>query len=116
LFNAQNNLVVEQANAQWRQNLATLNTAAQNEANMTLAQTLNALTMSNVDQIWQRERDLMSYSIQTANNNADRATQIAIQKLASEAATEAAATSASGAKSAAFASAAGSIVSSIIFG
>ena len=112
LFNAQNSLVVEQANAQWRQNLATLNTAAQNEANMTLAQTLNALTMSNVDQIWQRERDLMSYSIQTANNNADRATQIAIQKLANDASANAAAAQ----KSSAFASAAGSIVSSIIFG
>ena len=112
LFNAQNSLVVEQANAQWRQNLATLNNAANNEANMALAQTLNALSMSNIDQIWQRERDLMSYSIQTANNNADRATQIAIQKLANEASANAASAS----KSAAFASAAGSIVSSIIFG
>jgi hypothetical protein len=79
---------------------------------MTLAQTLNALTMANVDQIWQRERDLMSYSIQTANNNADRATQIALQKLANEASADAAAAQ----KSSAFASAAGSIVSSIIFG
>jgi hypothetical protein len=112
LFNAQNSLVVEQANAQWRQNLATLNNAANNEANMALAQTLNALSMSNVEQIWQRERDLMSYSIQTANNNADRATQIALQKLANEASASTAAAS----KSAAFASAAGSIVSSIIFG
>ena len=112
LFNAQNSLVVEQANTLWRQNVATLDTAAQNEANMLLAQTLNSLTMANVDQIWQRERDLMSYAIQTANNNADRATTIAVQKLANEA--EASAADAN--KSAAFASAAGSIVSSIIFG
>ena len=116
LFNAQNSLVVEQANATWRQNIATLNTAAQNESNMMLAQTLNALTMANVDQIWQRERDIMSYSVQTSNSNADRATQIAIQKLANEAATEAAATTASGQKSAAFATAAGGIVSKLIFG
>ena len=114
LFNAQNSLIIEQANAQWRQSLATFNTAAQNEANMTLAQTLNNLTMSNVDKIWQRERDLMTFAIQTANSNADRATQIAIQKLANEAAKDAAATSSEGSKSAAFASAAGSIVSKII--
>ena len=112
VFNAQNSLVVEQANAVWRQNIATLNNAAQNEANMALAQTLNALTAANVDQIWQRERDIMSYSIQTANNNADRATNIALQKLKNEASADAASAS----KSASFASAAGSIVSSIIFG
>jgi len=67
--------------------------------------------MANVDQIWQRERDLMSYSIQTANNNADRATTIAVQQLANEASTS----TASASKSAAFASAAGSVISSIIF-
>jgi len=111
LFNSQNSLIVEQANAQWRQNVTTLNNAAQNEANMLLAQTLNGLTMANVDQIWQRERDLMSYSIQTANNNADRATTIAVQQLANEAS----ASTASATKSSAFASAAGSIISSIIF-
>ena len=111
-FNAANSLVVEQANATWRQSLATLNTAAQNEANMLEAQTLNNLTMANVDQIWQRERDLMSYSIQTANNNADRATTIAVQQLANEAA----ATAANAEKSSAFARGVGSIVSSIVFG
>jgi hypothetical protein len=111
-FNAANSLVVEQANATWRQNIATLNTAATNEANMLEAQTLNNLTMANIEQIWQRERDLMSYSIQTANNNADRATTIAVQQLANEASADAAAAQ----KSSAFASAAGSIVSSIIFG
>jgi hypothetical protein len=110
LFNAQNSLVVEQANATWRQNLATLNNAAQNEANMALAQTLNALTMNNVEQIWQRERDLMSYSVQTANNNADRATEIALQKLRNEADASTAAAN----KSSAFATAAGGIISKII--
>ena len=110
LFNAQNSLVVEQANSVWRQNLATLNTAAQNEANMVLAQTMNSITQSNIEQIWQRERDIMSYSVQTANNNADRATEIAIQKLRNEAdASTAAAT-----KSASFASAAGGIISTIL--
>ena len=86
LFNAQNGLVIAQANAQWRQNLATFNTAAQNESNMQFAQTMNELTAANMDRIWQRERDLMSYAVQTANNNADRANAILLQKLANDAA------------------------------
>ena len=73
MFNAQNYLVVAQANAQWRQNIATLNTAAANESNMDYAKTVNALTMSALDQIWQRERDLMDYSFTGSENQADRA-------------------------------------------
>ena len=85
LFNAQNGLVIAQANAQWRQNIATINTAAQNESNMQFAQTMNEMTAANMDRVWQRERDLMSYAVQTANNNADRATEILKQKLAANA-------------------------------
>ena len=85
LFNAQNGLVIAQANAQWRQNLATINNAAINESNREFAQTMNSLTAKNMDAIWQRERDIMSYAVQTANNNADRATEILKQKLANEA-------------------------------
>ena len=60
LFNAQNGLVIAQANAKWRQNIATLNTAAQNESNMDFAKTINALSAKNLDEIWQRRRDIMS--------------------------------------------------------
>ena len=73
MFNAQNYLVVAQANAQWRQNLATLNTAAANETSMDYAKTVNGLTMAALDQIWQRERDLMDYSFTGGENQADRA-------------------------------------------
>jgi hypothetical protein len=73
MFNAQNYLVVAQANAQWRQNIATLNTAAANESNMDYAKTVNGLTMAALDQIWQRERDLMDYSFTGGENQADRA-------------------------------------------
>ena len=76
MFNAQNGLVVAQANAQWRQNIATLNTAAQNESNMAFAQTINALTATNLDQIWQRERDLMSFAFTASESEQDRALQI----------------------------------------
>ena len=85
LFNAQNGLVIAQANAQWRQNLATLNTAAQNESNMAFAQTINALTSTNLDAIWQRERDILSMAFQVSESNADRANSIILQKMAADA-------------------------------
>jgi hypothetical protein len=85
LFNAQNGLVIAQANAQWRQNLATLNTSAQNESNMAFAQTINALTSTNLDAIWQRERDILSLAFQVSEGNAERANSIILQKMAADA-------------------------------
>ena len=84
LFNAQNGLVVAQANAQWRQNIATINNAQQNQSNMDFAKTMNALTASNMDQIWQRERDIMSFSFASAESAADRAANIALAKLTAD--------------------------------
>ena len=75
-FNAQNGLVVAQANAQWRQNVDTLNTAAQNEANMINAATINTFTKAAVDQIWQRERDLMDYAFKGSEQEKDRMVNI----------------------------------------
>ena len=75
-FNATNGLVVAQANAQWRQNLATLNTAAANESNMAFAAAMNGMTSKNIDNIWQRERDLMSYNITSVESGKDRALQV----------------------------------------
>ena len=112
LFNAQNGLVIAQSNAQWRQNIATMNTAALNESNAEFARTMNGLTELNMSQIWQRERDIMSYVFQTMNNNADRATSIAIQTLQNEATRDIAA----GEKSSSFAKAAGTIIGAIITG
>jgi hypothetical protein len=110
LFNAQNGLVIAQSNAQWRQSLSTLNTAAQNQSNSDFAKTINSLTSANMDQIWQRERDIMSYAFQQENNNADRATSIALQVLQNEAA----ATTAAATKSSAFSTAAGAIISAMM--
>lgn len=90
MFNAQNYLVVAQANAQWRQNLATINTAAANESNMAYTQAVNGLTMTSLDEIWQRERDILSMAFQISENNANRANEIVLQKLAANANTDAA--------------------------
>lgn len=75
-FNAQNALVVAQANAQWRQNVETLNTAAQNEANRQDAMAANNFTQSTMDQVWQRERDLMDYAFRQSESAQDRALQV----------------------------------------
>jgi len=75
-FNAANALVVAQANAQWRQNTATLNTAAQNESNANLALSANAFTQSTMDQLWQRERDVMDYVYKASESSKDRALSI----------------------------------------
>ena len=77
-FNAQNALAVAQSNAQWRQNVATLNTAAQNEANMLAATVSNQFTQANMDQLWQRERDLMDYAFKASESDKTRHLELLI--------------------------------------
>ena len=88
MFNAQNGLVIAQANAQWRQNVATLNTSAQNESNMALAQTINALTSTNLEAIWEKERDILSMAFQLSEGNAERTNGNVLQKFAADASTD----------------------------
>ena len=76
MFNAQNYLVVAQANAKWRQDLTTANTAAQNVSNLTYAKEVNGLTQKGLDDYWQKERDIMSYSFAQAESASDRALKI----------------------------------------
>ena len=111
-FNATNQLVVSQANAQWRQNVATLNTNNQNLANQEAAKVSNAFTASTVDQIWQRERDLMSMAWKSSESSADRANNILLTQMTVDAQKEALALQTSAEKSSAF----GSFLASIVFG
>jgi len=80
-FNTKNALVVAQSNALWRQSVATTDTAEQNEANMQLAKTENAFTASTLDQVWQRERDLLSYAWQADNNSLDRINSVILEDM-----------------------------------
>ena len=89
-FNAQNYLAVAQANAQWRQNIATINSAAANESNMAYAQNVNGLTMRALDEIWMRERDILSMAFQISENNAQRSNAVVLEKLQIEGVKEAA--------------------------
>ena len=76
MFNAQNYLAVAQANAQWRQNINTSNTEAQNVANLTYAKEVNGLTQKTLDDYWQKERDIMSFAFAQSEGAADRALKI----------------------------------------
>ena len=71
-FNASNRLVIAQANAQWRQNVATLNTAEENENNRQFAKDVNGLTQKSLDEVWQRERDLMDMAFRGEESRMDR--------------------------------------------
>ena len=84
-FNAQNSLIIDQANAEWYQKIATTDNAATNQANRDAAAAANNMTTLGFGAYMQEVRDLMSYSWQTANNDADRATNLAIAKVAGDA-------------------------------
>ena len=88
-FNSTNQLVIAQANAQWRQNVATTNTTAQNVANAETAKISNAFTASTIDQIWQRERDLMSMAWKSSESAGDRANNIVLSQMSTDAQREA---------------------------
>lgn len=78
-FNAQNSLIIAQANAKWRQDVSTINTATQNEANMEEVRTANAFTAKALDEMWQRERDLMQYAFMATESKEDRALELTLQ-------------------------------------
>ena len=92
-FNAANSLIIEQANAQWYQSIATTDNAATNQANRDAAAAMNNMTSLAFNAVMQETRDLMSYAFQAADSDANRATQLAIAKIASEDARAAAAAS-----------------------
>ncbi len=71
-FNAGNQLIIAQANAKWRQDVALAEFAAQEEYNMITARSANNITEAQMDALWQRERDIMSYAFQGAQNAEER--------------------------------------------
>jgi hypothetical protein len=75
-FNASNSLAIAQANAVWRQNTTTLNTAAKNDSNRDMAATMNALTSKALDEVWQKERDIFAYAFTSTESDKDRAVEL----------------------------------------
>ena len=115
-FNSTNSLVIEQANTQWAQTITTTNNAAINAANRDEAIAANGLTATAYNNLLQKERDIMSYVFQTANNNADRATQLAVANISADATITVAEMSASGDRASGLASAAGTLLGSMLQG
>ena len=76
MFNANNSLIIAQANAKWRQDTNTINTATQNQANFEFAKQVNGLSNKAIDQIWQRERDLMQFAVAQSESALERATRL----------------------------------------
>ena len=113
-FNATNSLVIEQANAQWYQTVATTDNAAINQSNRDAAQAASEMTGLAFNAVMQESRDIMSYAFQTADNDATRATNIAIAKYTADAAAAQSAADAAASKSAGMWSAVGDVAAAII--
>ena len=89
-FNAQNRLIIDQSNAEWRRNIATVDTAAQNTANQFDAQAGLQITMAEYNNQWQNYRDIIEYAFTSTENALNRNNTLAIAVLQKEAAIEAA--------------------------
>ena len=77
-FNASNGLVISQANAEWERNKATVDTAAQNQANQFDAQMEMQITIREFEGLVQEYRDIMSFAQESSENLLDRETQLGI--------------------------------------
>ena len=77
-FNQNMALQIEQSNVIWRREENTANTAAANEAARINAQNMYNLTNASQAALWQAYRDDVSFILQTAENELDRAHQFAI--------------------------------------
>ena len=83
-FNAQNQIVISQANAQWRRQIATQDTAAINRANEVNA--LNTLQISNqaYDNMWTQYRDIVEFSWRSGESTLDREATLAQARLTAD--------------------------------
>ena len=80
-FNAQNQLVIAQSNAQWRREIATADTAAVNRANELNAAAILDVSKTAYDNLWNYYADTMEWAWTSAENNAERLTQMAMAEL-----------------------------------
>lgn len=88
-FNAQNSLIVEQSNTKWRQDIATIDAAAENSANAAAAAAANQMTQAAVGEKWQQERDLLDFAFTASESEADRNNNIIVQKMSGDATVDA---------------------------
>jgi len=80
-FNTSNSLLVAQANAAWRQSMATTNNETANENARFVAKEKNLLTVAALDEIWQRKRDEIDYIFSAYESDQDRTMQIVLANM-----------------------------------
>ena len=84
-FNPHKQLVIAQANAQWRRQIATADTAAINRANELNAAAVLDISKVAYDNLWNYYADTMEWAWESAENELDRAVQIAVAEISAEA-------------------------------
>ena len=87
-FNAQNRLVIDQSNAQWRRQIATADTAAINFANQFNAEALLDASTTAYNDLWQYNRDLLEWAWTSSENDKSRITEMAISEINAKTRTE----------------------------
>ncbi|MDC3304647.1 hypothetical protein OAV48_00875 [bacterium] len=80
-FNASNRLVIDQANATWRREIATMDTAAVNRANETNAEALLDVSRDAYNNLWQYYSDNMEWAWTSAENEKERYINMAMAEL-----------------------------------
>ena len=83
-FNANNALEIEQANVNYRRELNTINTAGENAVAQINAQNYFNVSQQAMANIWQDYRDTMAYAFTQAQNDKDRAFNLAIATMQRE--------------------------------
>ena len=89
-FNAQNRLVIDQQNAQWRRQVATADTAAINRANELNATNLLNISNNAYNDLWAYYQDSMEYAWNSTENERQRLQEITMKKMEIDASTDAA--------------------------
>jgi len=87
-FNAQNQTVIAQSNAQWRRQIATADTAAINRANEINAAAILNISDTAYNNMWSYYSDTMEWAWNTAENEAQRAMQLAVAHINADAAAD----------------------------
>jgi translation initiation factor 1 (eIF-1/SUI1) len=84
-FNATQRLVIDQSNAQWQREIATINTGAINTINLSNAQLAQQMTLTEYNNEIQMYRDAVTHAWQSSENDANRTTTLAAAELAKSA-------------------------------
>ena len=77
--------MIAQANAQWRRQIATADTAAINRANEINATNVLDMSKTAYDNLWQYYSDAMEFAWEAADNDLDRQTKIATARIQADA-------------------------------